>query len=64
MCSSDLLDNMLSRVAQQQQMEIERLVSTAVRLFEPLMLLVMGGVVLVIVMSILLPIMEMNNLVG
>ena len=62
--ASGELDNMLARVAQQQQMEIERLVSTAVRLFEPLMLLVMGGVVLVIVMSILLPIMEMNNLVG
>jgi general secretion pathway protein F len=45
-------------------MEIERLVTTAVRLFEPLMLVLMGVVVLTIVMSILMPIMEMNNMVG
>ena len=32
-------------------------------LLEPVMILVMGGVVLVIVMAILLPIMEINQLV-
>jgi general secretion pathway protein F len=32
-------------------------------LLEPVMILVMGGVVLMIVLAILLPIMEMNQLV-
>jgi general secretion pathway protein F len=34
-----------------------------VKLFEPLMLLVMGGAVLFIVMAILLPLLSMNQLV-
>jgi general secretion pathway protein F len=33
-------------------------------LFEPLMLLVMGVVVLIIVLAIMLPILNMSNLVG
>ena len=37
---------MLARVSAQQESEVERLVTTAVRLFEPMMLLVMGGVVM------------------
>jgi general secretion pathway protein F len=35
-----------------------------VGLFEPMMLLVMGVVVLIIVMAIMLPILNMSNLVG
>lgn len=62
--ASGELDNMLARVAKQQQNEIERLVTMAVRLFEPIMLLVMAGVVLTIVMAILLPIIQMNDLVA
>lgn len=62
--ASGELDNMLARVAKQQQNEIERLVTTAVRLFEPIMLLVMGGVVMTIVFAILLPIIQMNDLVA
>ncbi|MEM9623265.1 MAG: type II secretion system inner membrane protein GspF [Pseudomonadota bacterium] len=57
------LDAMLNRVASFQQAEVERIVSTVVKLFEPLMLLIMGGVVLFIVMAILLPILSMNQLV-
>jgi general secretion pathway protein F len=57
------LDTMLSRVATYQQAEVERIVSTLVKMFEPLMLLIMGGVVLFIVMAILLPILSMNQLV-
>mgnify|MGYP001458835665 CR=1 FL=1 len=54
---------MLAKVADYQQQELERIVTTLVRLFEPLMLLVMAAVVLVIVMAILLPILNMNTLV-
>ncbi len=58
------LDTMLERTAQNQQMELENKVSMLVGLFEPLMLVVMGGVVLLIVLAILLPILNMNTLIG
>jgi general secretion pathway protein F len=61
--SSGELDSMLYKVARYQQAEVERIVTTMVRLFEPLMLVVMGGLVMFIVMAILLPILNMNQLV-
>jgi general secretion pathway protein F len=61
--SSGQLDTMLDKVARYQQSEVERIVTTLVRLFEPLMLVVMGGLVMFIVMAILLPILNMNQLV-
>ena len=60
--SSGELNTMLSKVADYQQQEIERLVATIVRLFEPLMLLGMAALVLMIVLAILLPILNMNQL--
>jgi general secretion pathway protein F len=60
---SGTLDAMLGRVADFQQSEVERVVSALVKLLEPLMLLLMGGVVLFIVMAILLPMLSMNQLV-
>jgi general secretion pathway protein F len=57
------LDEMLSRSAQMQDRELSSLITTMVGLFEPLMLLVMAGVVLIIVLAIMLPIVSMNNLV-
>jgi general secretion pathway protein F len=35
-----------------------------VGLFEPVMILLMGGLVLVIVLAILLPIFDLNQLIG
>ena len=61
--ASGELDAMLERVAIFQQNEVERLVATVVGLFQPLMLVVMGGLVMAIVMAILLPILNMNQLV-
>ncbi|MGK0260870.1 MAG: general secretion pathway protein F, partial [Candidatus Azotimanducaceae bacterium] len=57
------LDAMLERVATYQQAEVERFVTTLVKMAEPLMLLLMGAVVMFIVMAILLPILSMNTLV-
>lgn len=61
--ASGELDDMLERAAKNQQRELENLLSTLVGLFEPLILLVMGGVVLMMVLAIMLPIMSLNNLV-
>jgi general secretion pathway protein F len=61
--ASGELDTMLDRVAVYQQAEVNRVVTTLVRLFEPLMLLFMGGMVMFIIMAILLPILNMNQLV-
>lgn len=62
--SSGELDGMLGRAADNQERELEDLVSTIVSLFEPLMLVVMGGVVMVIVLSIMLPVINMNSSIG
>lgn len=62
--NSGQLDSMLERVASNQEREFEMLVAMALGLFEPLLILVMGGVVLFIVIAILLPIFELNTLVG
>jgi general secretion pathway protein F len=61
--ASGELDQMLAKVADYQQQELERIVTTMVRLFEPAMLLLMGGLVMLIVLAILLPILSMNKLV-
>ncbi len=57
------LENMLTRAATMQERELASLITTLVGLFEPLMLLMMAGVVLIIVLAIMLPIVSMNNLV-
>lgn len=62
--SSGELDSMLERTARNQDNDLQGLISTMVGLFEPIMLLVMGVVVLIIVMAIMLPILKMSNLVG
>jgi len=58
------LDAMLERIADNQDREFEMLVAMALGLFEPILILTMGGVVLFIVTAILLPIFELNTLVG
>ncbi len=62
--SSGELDQMLERTARNQDNDLQGLIATMVGLFEPFMLLFMGAVVLLIVMAIMLPILQMSNLVG
>ena len=57
------LDEMLERAAVQQERETDSLLSTVLGLFEPFLILFMGGMVLIIVLAILLPILELNQLV-
>lgn len=60
---SGKLDEMLERAAVQQERETDSLLSTVLGLFEPILILFMGGMVLIIVLAILLPILELNQLV-
>jgi general secretion pathway protein F len=55
---------MLDQAANQLDTQLQRSISVALSLIEPLMMLVMGGLVLVIVMAILLPIFDMNQMIG
>jgi len=62
--SSGKLAPALGRAASELERELDALVSTLVALVEPMVLLVMGGLVLTMVLAILLPIINLNNLVG
>lgn len=54
----------LERAARDLEQDLEQLVTALVALVEPLVLLVMGGVVLLMVLAILMPIVNLNNLAG
>ena len=60
---SGKLDQMLQRAAQLEAQALERRLAVFLTLLEPVMILVMGGIVLLIVLAILLPIIEINQLV-
>lgn len=60
---SGKLEQMLERAAQLEAQALERRLGVFLTLLEPVMILVMGGMVLMIVLAILLPIMEINQLV-
>ena len=57
------LDVMLLKGASHYESEVENSATTLVSLIEPIMILVMGGVVMTIVLAIMLPIFEMNQMV-
>ena len=60
---SGKLEQMLQRAAHLETQALERRLAVFLTLLEPVMILVMGGVVLMIVLAILLPIIEINQLV-
>ncbi|HST01462.1 MAG TPA: type II secretion system inner membrane protein GspF [Usitatibacter sp.] len=62
--TSGRLDEALERAARQQQNDIATRLAAFTAVFEPALILFMGVVVLVIVLSILLPIFQLNALVG
>jgi general secretion pathway protein F len=61
--SSGELENMLERAAQNQERELDGLLSALVGLLGPLLIIVMGVFVMGIVFAMLLPIFEMNQLI-
>ncbi|MFP6662939.1 MAG: type II secretion system inner membrane protein GspF [Deltaproteobacteria bacterium] len=58
------LEPMLIRVADAYEQEVEGALATLTSILEPAMIVVMGGLVLFIVLAVLLPIFEINSLVG
>ncbi len=62
--ASGELEVMLEKVAEHQESEVSTLIEGLLTLFEPLMILVMGGVVLFIVLAIMLPIFALDNFNG
>jgi general secretion pathway protein F len=60
---SGKLDTMLLRAAETQSRELENWVKALTALLEPALILAMGGAVLFIVLAILLPIFQMNQLI-
>jgi len=61
--ASGELDAMLGRAAQNQEREIDGLIAALLGILEPALIVGMGVVVLTIVLAILLPIFELNQLV-
>lgn len=57
------LEEMLDRAAVGQEREVDGLIATLLGILQPLVIVLMGGVVLTIVLAILLPIFEINNLI-
>ena len=62
--ASGNLEEMLERAADNQERELEAVTQGLLALFEPVLILVMGAIVLVIVLAILMPIFNMNQLVS
>lgn len=62
--SAGQLDVMLERAAEYLEREFDNFTSTALALLEPLIIVAMGGVVALIILAILLPILQLQNLTG
>jgi general secretion pathway protein F len=61
--ASGQLPQMLERAGAQQQAEVERRIAWLTGLLEPLLIIVMGGIVLLLVLAVMLPIVSMNQLI-
>jgi len=62
--SAGRLDVMLARAADYLEREFDNFTATALSMLEPAIIVVMGGIVTTIVLAILLPILQLQNLVG
>ena len=61
--ASGALGKMLTRAADNEQRSLDNIINTGLKLFEPMVLLTMGGLVFLIVLAILQPIFELNQLI-
>lgn len=61
--ASGRLPDMLERASAQQEREVERRLAWLTGLIEPLLIVLLGGIVLILVMAVMLPIVSMNQLI-
>ena len=61
--ASGQLPAMLERASAQQERDVERRLAWLTGLIEPLMIVLLGGIVLILVLAVMLPIVSMNQLV-
>ncbi|MEL6214479.1 MAG: type II secretion system F family protein, partial [Pseudomonadota bacterium] len=62
--ASGELDSMLERAALNQERETDSMITSLMSIVEPVIILFMGGIVLLIVLAILMPIFNMNQLLN
>lgn len=62
--SAGRLDMMLERAADYLEREFDSFTSAALAMLEPVIIILMGGIVAVIILSILLPILQLQSLTG
>ena len=62
--NSGRLEEMLDRATVNQEEEVENTIATLLGIMQPLTVIIMAGIVLLIVLAILLPIFEINNLIA
>jgi len=62
--SAGRLDTMLERAADYLEREFDSFTSAALAMLEPVIIIAMGGIVAVIILSILLPILQLQSLTG
>ena len=60
---SGQLPAMLERAAREQDADVERRLTWLAALVQPILIVVMGGIVLVLVLAVMLPIVSMNQLI-
>jgi type IV pilus assembly protein PilC len=61
---SGTLDNMLSRAAEFYEDEVDRATQGLTSMMEPMIIIVLGSIIAFIVISIMLPMFDMNSLVA
>lgn len=62
--ASGELHQLLGRAAETQERDLSARINTLTSLLQPVLIMIVGGFVLLIVLSILMPIFEMNRLIG
>ncbi|MET0370141.1 MAG: type II secretion system inner membrane protein GspF [Sphingobium sp.] len=62
--SAGRLDTMLERAADYMEREFDSFTAAALAMLEPIIIILMGGIVAVIILSILLPILQLQSLSG
>jgi general secretion pathway protein F len=60
---SGQLPAMLDRAAREQEADVERRLTWLAALVQPILIIIMGGIVMVLVLAVMLPIVSMNQLI-